>query len=961
MRTTSWPMICVFIAIFFALVSETSAQSSNLQIKGPRDAQSQFSGATYGPIDASDTLWRISSRYRQNQALSVYQVMVAIYELNPQAFERQNLNLLVDGAVLKLPSERYVARVDANKARQRAQQDDESLGNKATAQQSSKTNNVKPVEELVNKSDLNDTKNQIERKISQLDDQQIQQFEFLRQQFAASIDNVEALIDENRKVFERLDAVNQDLVDLRTQVDEEVKPQIDQQLELQQELLALIKNAEARQQQREASSWSQSLTNPMTLIIGSTVLMLLLVGSVIFWLMKRTRTNDPVPTAASAIPTNEPMATQPEVDDLSDSSVEDLAIPDADDDLFNDDELLDDVLSEELEESLDDVVENELENYADLSDEMLVPDIDDESDSLFEDDDDELLKDLGDVDLDELDGIDLSDDNDIDLADSINDESDEELLSELDTAVELEGDSLDDLFDEDDLGAEENVQEKALSNDDDIDSMLNAELDEDIAEQIEAPGIDADDKPEISIDELLDDSVESKQTPSGIDIDVDTGVSAQMLGQLEEEVSTQNAEIDRVSDDILNELEQLEMMQSMVGEDDLIDDLIDDDTQQTSPDAATEVQQGIQSLDEFSRGVDELESDDFDDLNDPLSEDLLAELDGADSTEDNLVDADSMADEILSELGVDTDDDVETLGVDGLIDDSDALAEELLTELGVTGDDDNAQPDGGVGADLSARDSSEQSDDSVDEDGGLTDDLLQAFEVDEEVLAVAGKGTNPNDLSAELDEIPSLGLNDDSDEIDDSLLESALEEAENASTSVPVESEDLDDMPGLDDWLSNEDSEDNVILEEIEGADFDDLLDSIDSDVDVESELKLDNPDLDLDVLFTDPDEKESEATSDSFVDVDTLLEESATDDGSSADETNLNLDVALSEFSGVSADDVVVDVDSGGSQAANLDLAQAYIEMDDKGAAIELLKEVLREGTDEQKEEAERILEKLG
>ena len=957
MRTTSWPMICVFIAIFSALVSETAAQSSNLQIKGPRDAQSQFSGATYGPIDASDTLWRISSRYRQNQALSVYQVMVAIYELNPQAFERQNLNLLVDGAVLKLPSERYVARVDANKARQRAQQDDESLGNKATAQQSSKTNNVKPVEELVNKSDLNDTKNQIEQKISQLDDQQIQQFEFLRQQFAASIDNVEALIDENRKVFERLDAVNQDLVDLRTQVDEEVKPQIDQQLELQQELLALIKNAEARQQQREASSWSQSLTNPMTLIIGSSVLMLLLVGSIIFWLMKRTRTNDPVPTVASAIPTNAPMATQPEVDDLSDSLVEDLAIPDADDDLFNDDELLDDVLSEELEESLDDVVENELENYADLSDEMLVPDIDDESDSLFEDDDDELLKDLGDVDLDELDGIDLSDENDIDLADSINDELDEELLSELDTAVELEGDSLDDLFDEDDLDGEENVQEKALSNDDDIDSMLNAELDEDIAEQIEAPGIDADDKPEISIDELLDDSVESNETPSGIDIDVDTGVSAQMLGQLEEEVATQNAEIDRVSDEILNELEQLEMMQSMVGE----DDLIDADTQQTTPDAATEVQQDIQSLDEFSRGVDELESDDFDDLNDPLSEDLLAELDAADSTEDNLVDADSMADEILSELGVGTDNDVETLGVDGLIDDSDALAEELLTELGVAGDDDNAQTDGGVGTDLSASGSSEQTDDSVDEDGGLTDDLLQAFEVDEEVLAVAGKGTNPDDLSAELDEIPSLGLNDDSDEIDDSLLESALEEAENASTSVPVESEDLDDMPGLDDWLSNEDSEDNVILEEIEGADFDDLLDSIDSDVDVESELKLDNPDLDLDVLFTDPDEKESEATSDSFVDVDTLLEESAADDGSSADETNLNLDVALSEFSGVSADDVVVDVDSGGSQAANLDLAQAYIEMDDKGSAIELLKEVLREGTDEQKEEAERIVEKLG
>ena len=40
--------------------------------------------------------------------------MQAIYELNPEAFEQQNINLLKDGSILKLPSERYIARVSTS-------------------------------------------------------------------------------------------------------------------------------------------------------------------------------------------------------------------------------------------------------------------------------------------------------------------------------------------------------------------------------------------------------------------------------------------------------------------------------------------------------------------------------------------------------------------------------------------------------------------------------------------------------------------------------------------------------------------------------------------------------------------------------------------------------------------------------------------------------------------------------
>ncbi|MBN7828123.1 FimV/HubP family polar landmark protein, partial [Bowmanella dokdonensis] len=90
-----------------------TSHAQSIEIKGPKNATREYSGVVYGPITSDDTLWRIAQRYRQNKSLSIYQVMVAIYELNPNAFERQNLNLMVDGAMLRLPSEQYIARIDA--------------------------------------------------------------------------------------------------------------------------------------------------------------------------------------------------------------------------------------------------------------------------------------------------------------------------------------------------------------------------------------------------------------------------------------------------------------------------------------------------------------------------------------------------------------------------------------------------------------------------------------------------------------------------------------------------------------------------------------------------------------------------------------------------------------------------------------------------------------------------------
>ena len=53
-------------------------------------------------------------------------------------------------------------------------------------------------------------------------------------------------------------------------------------------------------------------------------------------------------------------------------------------------------------------------------------------------------------------------------------------------------------------------------------------------------------------------------------------------------------------------------------------------------------------------------------------------------------------------------------------------------------------------------------------------------------------------------------------------------------------------------------------------------------------------------------------------------------------------------------------DSDKDAGQNANLDLARVYIEMDDVPAAKELLDEVVSQGSEEQKQEAESILKSI-
>ncbi len=58
----------------------------------------------YGPVTSNDTLWEIALRVRPSEGVSVHQTMLALQRLNPGAFINNNINLLRKGQVLRVPS-----------------------------------------------------------------------------------------------------------------------------------------------------------------------------------------------------------------------------------------------------------------------------------------------------------------------------------------------------------------------------------------------------------------------------------------------------------------------------------------------------------------------------------------------------------------------------------------------------------------------------------------------------------------------------------------------------------------------------------------------------------------------------------------------------------------------------------------------------------------------------------------
>ncbi|HDX8592300.1 TPA: pilus assembly protein FimV [Aeromonas dhakensis] len=81
---------------------------------------------SYGPIRPTDTLWSLASKYRPSSSVSVYQTMVAIYEKNPRSFADGNINHILVGSRIQLPTTAEASVITDAEARAKFRSDNAS-------------------------------------------------------------------------------------------------------------------------------------------------------------------------------------------------------------------------------------------------------------------------------------------------------------------------------------------------------------------------------------------------------------------------------------------------------------------------------------------------------------------------------------------------------------------------------------------------------------------------------------------------------------------------------------------------------------------------------------------------------------------------------------------------------------------------------------------------------------------
>src|SRR5690606_2074360 len=100
------------------------AASGPAPASAPRTAGTdRLVGDRYGPVESAETLWSIATRIRPS-GVTVNQMMVALYEANPSAFDG-NMNLLLRGATLVVPTRDAVLARSAAEATAMVQRHDD--------------------------------------------------------------------------------------------------------------------------------------------------------------------------------------------------------------------------------------------------------------------------------------------------------------------------------------------------------------------------------------------------------------------------------------------------------------------------------------------------------------------------------------------------------------------------------------------------------------------------------------------------------------------------------------------------------------------------------------------------------------------------------------------------------------------------------------------------------------------
>ncbi|MBM5174393.1 AAA family ATPase [Vibrio parahaemolyticus] len=607
----------------------------------------------FGPTGENQTLWSIASELRPSRNVSVQQTLLAIYRINPQAFDNQNIHELIPGSRLRVPSleqvrsattEQAVAIMKAHELRLKQPKPEkpapvkqievkpkpvaEPTAPKTPVVTPPKPEPVKPVETTANVPPVS-TSPQGEKQVSDLKDK-----------LQGSQSELESLEEKNHRLRLMLSQVQSEVETLKSELNDEER--IRSEVE---KLLAEERQRVAEQQRMQPSTMDKILSNGWLVGLAALIPGALLALLVVMLLGRRSKSKE------------EEVAQQQtqDIDPLA-APIGLAAADQLDDELSLDDDLFGDDDSEPLLDQ-DDKAELEEDVFANLDDEEL--------DFNLEGDDGEDpfagIGDDGDLDV----GFDEFDSSTSGI--QVNGDEKALGLEEMERALDEVTPELE-VLDEDETGFDLSDDDNAISDDEFAKLLADDEPSEDLSSGSVDQAMLDDLFAELGDDDLDLDVEDTKPEPQVSDEDFSAGEAS------DDDIDKLLAQYDQPAEETSTELDPLDELESLAGLTDdtdidensieLLDELIDFDEDETEEEfdplnelealSDFEAEEVIEELDENSVDLlDELLQDDDDE---PVLEDeTTSELDPFDDLirEDEVVTADEsqLDDDLVADFG----------------------------------------------------------------------------------------------------------------------------------------------------------------------------------------------------------------------------------------------------------------------------------------------------------------------
>ncbi|HCG7480463.1 TPA: AAA family ATPase [Vibrio parahaemolyticus] len=607
----------------------------------------------FGPTGENQTLWSIASELRPSRNVSVQQTLLAIYRINPQAFDNQNIHELIPGSRLRVPSleqvrsattEQAVAIMKAHELRLKQPKPEkpapvkqievkpkpvaEPTAPKTPVVTPPKPEPVKPVETTANVPPVS-TSPQGEKQVSDLKDK-----------LQGSQSELESLEEKNHRLRLMLSQVQSEVETLKSELNDEER--IRSEVE---KLLAEERQRVAEQQRMQPSTMDKILSNGWLVGLAALIPGALLALLVVMLLGRRSKAKEEEAAQQQA----------QDIDPLA-APIGLAAADQLDDELSLDDDLFGDDDSEPLLEQ-DEKAELEEDVFANLDDEEL--------DFNLEGDDGEDpfagIGDDGDLDV----GFDEFDSSTSGI--QVNGEEKALGLEEMERALDEVTPELE-VLDEDETGFDLSDDDNAISDDEFAKLLADDEPSEDLSSGSVDQAMLDDLFAELGDDDLDLDVEDTKPEPQVSDEDFSAGEAS------DDDIDKLLAQYDQPAEETSTELDPLDELESLAGLTDdtdidensteLLDELIDFDEDETEEEfdplnelealSDFEAEEVIEELDENSVDLlDELLQDDDDE---PVLEDeTTSELDPFDDLirEDEVVTADEsqLDDDLVADFG----------------------------------------------------------------------------------------------------------------------------------------------------------------------------------------------------------------------------------------------------------------------------------------------------------------------